>query len=85
MMFEQVERPKRDKATRGGGWSTIDDALMEELVETTHNNKAIKIDLALFHSSPAKGKLHREGYRVRHRVLPDGRHVAAWLLDGEQE
>jgi hypothetical protein len=46
---------------------------------------AIKIPLADFHSSPAKGRLFSLGFKLRHRVLPDKAYVAAWLEEPIQK
>ena len=76
--MEFVDRPAKNTRTihSPSDWDTD---LEEALLSTRYNQQAVKTGLALFHSSPAKGRLWMKGYKVKHRVMPDRQHVLAWL------
>lgn len=75
-MFAEIERPARNKRTIGEQW---DVELEVALRKTAETGKAIVVDLARFHSSPAKSRLWGQGYAVRHRVLSNRVTVGAWV------
>jgi len=79
MSFREIERPARNRRHITDNDLEWDQDLEDALRATLVSGKAIVVALPLFHSSPAKGRLWREGYRVTHRVLPDRITVAAWL------
>jgi hypothetical protein len=75
--FTEIDRPQRNKRSIKDrlDW---DEELEEALLHTLVTGKAIDLTLTHFHSSPAKGRLWKQGYSVRHRVIgPD--QVGAWL------
>lgn len=80
--FEIIDRPEKNrhriKNDLGYGYD-----LERALLDTLLHGRAIKVPLGMFHSSPAKGRLWLQGYSVRHRVLDDKEHVAAWLEPNE--
>lgn len=79
MYFELIDRPEKNKRSIGDDmdWDAdLELALKETLTQT---GKAVVVPLWIFHSSPAKGRLWSKGYKVRHRVMPDKQHVAAWV------
>jgi hypothetical protein len=61
---------------------TADDLELENALMHTYNDGAIIVPLAFFHSSPAKGRLWKNGYALKHRVLADRQNVAAWVESG---
>lgn len=80
MIFETIaERPPRNRASLG---APGDDDLEAALLNTFYLGNAIRVPLAFFHTSPAKGRLWKRGWRVLHRVLPDRESVAAWVERG---
>jgi len=82
MEFRLIDRPPRNR--RKLVELEYDDELEVGLLHTLFTTKAIVVGLARFHSSPAKGRLWKQGYKVHHRVLNDRNTVAAWL-HGEAE
>ncbi len=76
--FEIIDRPEKNRHKNCHDLN-YDSEIESALLRTLEHGRAIKLTLALFHSSPAKGRLWLKGYRVRHRVLEDREHVAAWL------
>ena len=82
MNIEVIDRPTRNKRRIGDAG---DEELELALLHTLDHGKAIKVPLAFFHSSPAKGRLWKKGFRVLHRVLPDRLNVGAWLSTREDE
>src|SRR5262249_41633611 len=78
MTFEEIDRPERNRHKIKNDLD-YDQALESALARTLETGRAIKVTLAMFHSSPAKGRLWLKGFHVRHRVLPDREHVAAWI------
>jgi len=78
MPFEIIDRPERNRHKIKNDLN-YDYELESALLRTIDNGRAIKISLGSFHSSPAKGRLWLKGYKVKHRVLPDREHVAAWV------
>lgn len=79
MTFEIVDRPARNRRHIQDDDLSWDGDIEQPLRETLVHGKAIVLSLERFHSSPAKGRLWKEGWRVHHRVLPDRRNVAAWI------
>ena len=77
--FKTVPRPERNRRKIGDEELDWDTELEAALMETLNTGNAIEADLALFHSSPAKGRLWARGYALRHRVNQDRRRVAAWI------
>jgi hypothetical protein len=77
--FKLVDRPPRNRRSITDKDMEWDEDLETALLGTLTNGKAILIDLGLFHSSPAKGRLWKNGYKVHHRVNDDRETVAAWL------
>jgi len=82
-MFEVIERPEKNrrKATDDLNY---DLDIETALLDTLNTRMAIKLPLWQFHSSPAKGRLWKEGLSVRHRVLGDRQTVAAWIETKEE-
>lgn len=78
MKFEVIDRPEKNRHKTSDDLG-YDIDLEAALMETIQHGRAIKVRLGLFHSSPAKGRLWLKGYSVRHRVLGDREHVAAWI------
>jgi|SRR5215831_2129411 len=79
MLYQELDRPARNRRTLGE--MDYDRDLEEALVATCDSGKAIIVPISQFHSSPAKSRLWADGYKVRHRVLPDRENVAAWVED----
>ncbi len=79
MGFPVVPRPPRNRRKLGDVKLNYDHELEEALIDTLNTGQAIVVPLSRFHSSPVKGRLHAQDYRVAHRVLPDKTHVAAWV------
>ena len=79
LLFSLVDRPSENR--KRAPYTKIDQEVERALIYTYLTSKAARIPLGLFHSSPAKGRLWKRGYRVRHRVLPSRLHVAAWIED----
>jgi hypothetical protein len=77
--FELIDRPQKNRRRLGDENLDWDRDLEAELFNTLLNNRAVKLPLWQFHSSPAKGRLWTRGFKVKHRVLPDRRTVAAWV------
>jgi|SRR5215475_5557648 len=82
MDFEFIDRPERNRHRKP---LKYDDDLVNALLQTVGNGRAIKVLLSRFHSSPAKGRIWKKwpGYHVYHRVLSDDQHVAAWVEKDE--
>ena len=86
--MELVERPVGNKRSihEDMDW----DRDLERALETTLiNGLAVRVDLALFHSSPAKGRIWKRGLKLKHRVLSDRQTVLAWvelesIVEGDQ-
>jgi hypothetical protein len=74
--YELMDRPPRNRRALGGPG---DETLEAELLATLNTGRAIRVGLSFFHTSPAKGRLWKRGYRVLHRVLADREHVGAWV------
>jgi len=85
MNFEIIDRPEKNRHRLRDDDLNYDFEIESALMRTLEHGRAIKLTLALFHSSPAKGRLWLKGYRVRHRVLEDREHVAAWLENENDE
>ena len=75
-MWPEIDRPTKNKRTKPGDY---DVDLEKDLRYTMITNKAIVVPLWLFHSSPAKGRIWKDGFSVRHRVMTDRQTVAAWV------
>ena len=75
LTFDEIDRPPRNKRKLGEDMPW-DHALQNALLATLDSGKAIRVSLVMFHSSPAKGRLWKQGIAVRHRVQGDW--VAAW-------
>lgn len=75
-----IDRPpvnRRHLTEKDLDWDTD---LEVALRATAHlENKAVIVPLARFHSSPAKGRIWKDGLKVKHRVLADRNTVAAWV------
>jgi hypothetical protein len=82
MEFEIIDRPEKNRRKKPPEY---DDALVSALLQTLVHGRAIRVLLSRFHCSPAKGRIWQMGYRVRHRVLEDDLHVAAWVEKDEEE
>lgn len=82
MLFEEIERPEKCRRHISDEDMCWDTELEAALLKTIETKKAIVLPLARFHSSPAKGRLWKLGYSVRHRVLPGRLTVGAWV-EGE--
>lgn len=83
MDFEEIDRPEKNHHKKP---LKYDGALVRALLNTLITGRAIKVSLARFHSSPAKGRIWQKwGYHVRHRVLPDSEHVAAWVEKDDED
>lgn len=81
--FVETERPPKNRRRLGDPDLDWDGPLENALLKTLETKKAIRVPLYMFHSSPAKGRLWKDGYEVKHRVLrPDCMYVAAWLEVG---
>ena len=83
MTFPLIDRPPKNRRH-----ITDDDLdwhadLEEALLATQASGRAIRLPLWQFHSSPAKGRLWKRGFRVAHRVLSDRQTVAAWVQEDE--
>ena len=83
MIFRECERPPKNRRHITDTDLDWDQELEDALRGTLVSGKAIVVALSHFHSSPAKGRLWKEGFRVTHRVLPDRETVAAWLIKDE--
>jgi|SRR5215471_4424228 len=83
MRFEIIDRPERNKHKLRNELN-YDYDLERELLNTLITGRAIKVTLAMFHRSPAKGRLWLKHYKVRHRVLDDGEYVAAWVVPADE-
>lgn len=79
MIYEVIERPHKNRRHLNDTDLDWDQDVEDQLLDTLTTGKAIRLSLAKFHSSPAKGRLWAQGYRVLHRVLPNRQEVAAWL------
>ena len=84
MNFEIIDRPEKNQH-RVKNDLNYDCELESALIRTLDHGRAIKLTLAAFHSSPAKGRLWLKGYSVRHRVLEDREHVAAWIEESKED
>lgn len=84
MKYALKERPPRNRRRLADVDMVWDQDLEAALLETLGNGMAIELPLWEFHSSPAKGRLWKRGFRVAHRVLPDRQTVRAWV-EGEAE
>ena len=76
--WEIIDRPERNRHSLREDMD-YDAHLESGLLATLDHGRAIKVPLARFHCSPAKGRLWKRGFAVRHRVLPDKQSVAAWI------
>lgn len=85
MTWEIIDRPPRNRRSLHNGDMDWDALLESELMLTLEHGRAIKVPLSKFHCSPAKGRLWKKGYAVRHRVLTDKEHVAAWIEEEEAD
>jgi hypothetical protein len=74
--YAVIDRPPRNRRALG---EPGDEELEQQLLETLDTGRAICVPLAFFHTSPAKGRLWKRGYRVLHRVLADRKTVGAWV------
>jgi hypothetical protein len=77
--YPEIDRPARNRRKLGDQDLIWDDDLEAALNSTISSGRAIVVELWKFHSSPAKGRLWSAGWKVKHRVLQDLRHVAAWI------
>lgn len=77
-MFEVIDRPARTSRRHLSEFDWDSD-VQSALESTLTSGKAVVMPLWKFHSTPAKGRLWIEGFKVKHRVLPDRQHVAAWI------
>ena len=78
--YSEINRPPRNRRTLDDPDLERMDTDIEAALKTTLKTKlAVRMLLWQFHSSPAKGRLWKQGYRVLHRVLPNRREVGAWL------
>lgn len=83
MKFEIIDRPEKNRHKNSDDLE-YDHHLESSLMDTLESGRAIRVPLGIFHSSPAKGRLWKKGYQVRHRVLPDREHVAAWIEEEKE-
>lgn len=82
--FPEIVRPPKNRRRLADPELDAWDADLEEaLLGTLYSTRAIQVPLAMFHSSPAKGRLWKRGYRVLHRVTPDRQYAAAWVVNPE--
>lgn len=82
--FHEIDRPAKNRRHLDDADMEWDRDLEAALLATRNTGKAITVKLSHFHSSPAKGRLWKQGFRVAHRVLPDRETVAAWVV-GDNE
>lgn len=74
-----TNRPARNRRTLADpDLDDMDQEIEAALLWTLKTKVAIRMLLWQFHSSPAKGRLWKKGYRVVHRVV-NRREVAAWV------
>lgn len=84
--YPEIDRPPRNRRKLNDPDMIWDEGLEAALNSTISSGKAIIVELWKFHSSPAKGRLWAAGWKVKHRVLQDLRHVAAWIeIDEDKE
>lgn len=76
--WEIIDRPPKNRHSLAEDMD-YDMRLEAGLLSTLDHGRAIKVPLSRFHCSPAKGRLWKRGFAVRHRVLPDKLSVAAWI------
>jgi len=77
--FPQVARPARNRRSIHDEDMDWDADLERALLDTLRTGMAVQLPLWQFHSSPAKGRLWKKGWKVAHRVLSDRQTVAAWV------
>ena len=77
--FEEIDRPARNRRRLGDPSLDWDQDIEEGLRRTLVTGRAMKLPLWQFHSSPAKGRLWAEGFKVHHRVLAGRQDVGAWI------
>jgi len=82
-MFDEVDRPPKNRRHITDTDMDWDKGLEEALLTTVITGRAISVPLAKFHTSPAKGRLWKKGYKVHHRVIGDN--AAAWIESEEEK
>lgn len=85
--FPKTDRPPKNRRTIADDDLDYDHDVEDALRDTAGTADAVVIPLHIFHSSPAKGRLWKQGWRILHSVqLPKRTHVAAWVeLEAEAE
>lgn len=79
--YREVDRPAANRRTLADpDLDHMDQDIELALLTTLKTGLGIEMLLWQFHSTPAKGRLWKRGYRVLHRVRPNRQQVVAWLV-----
>ncbi len=77
----ECDRPPKNRRHISDTDMAWDTEAEDALLRTVGTPRAVTMTLCRFHSTPAKGRLWKKGYRLHHAHLHDGGvcYVAAWL------